>query len=194
MSSRSPRRADLPPSMFSSEELHAKHFLRKALGDLLPTTGGTCPSSTQGSSTSCTKRGYSSPSGRTSRASSRPRTTPSGVSSLPWLALEAPWFQSEDGLAVAWQLVPFEPPLGVSWTPNTSDCPKDAKGYSWSHVLEKGQIQPKYCLSPQAAVGILRRARKRATGLPEALETALQKRALESSPSPTRTAGRTQGR
>lgn len=192
MSSRSQRRASSPPSMFSSEELHAKHFLRKALGDLLPTTGQTSPLSTPGSSTSCTKRVCDSHSGRTSQESLPPRTTPSDASFLPWLALEAPWFQSDDGLAVAWQLDPYEQPPGVSWTPNTSDCPRDAKGCSLSRVLEKGQILPKYCLSPKAATGILKRAKKRATDLPEALETALQKLAQTQSPSPARTTAQTQ--
>lgn len=47
-----------------------------------------------------------------------------------------------------------------------------------SAVLQR-QVSPKYCLSPKAARGILRRAEKRGRALPAALQSALTHLALE---------------
>lgn len=188
MSSRKRRMEDSPPSMFSLEELLAKPSLRKGPEGRLETSAETSPSSTQNSSTYCTGNNDSRPHcGRTSQESSRQGTMRSDASSLPWWGLESHSYLSGDGVAVAWPLDHYEPLPGASWTPNTSDCPRDAKDSSLSHVLEEGPIQQKFFLSPMAAAGILKRAEKRQRTLPKALKTALKKLSSCQSPSPPKT-------
>lgn len=192
MSSRKRRGEDSPPSMFSLEELLAKPSLRKELGGHSETSAGTSPSCTPDSSCCCTSN-LKPLYGKTSQASSTPRITPSDASSPPWSGLNSPSFRSEDGTAVAWLLDLYEPPRGASWTPNTSDCPRDAKDSSLSRVLEKGPIPQKFFLSPMAAAGILKRAEKRQRTLPKALKSALEKLSSCQSPSPQRMTGETLG-
>jgi hypothetical protein len=55
----------------------------------------------------------------------------------------------------------------------TSTDPPDERA-SLSDVLETGPHLLKYCLSPKAAAGILRRAERRDRVLPESLMTALR--------------------
>jgi len=59
-------------------------------------------------------------------------------------------------------------------TLNISECHKDAGVCSLSDVLETGEVQPKFYLSPKACAGILRRAETRGKKLPTALQKALQ--------------------
>ena len=59
-------------------------------------------------------------------------------------------------------------------TLNISECHKDADVCSLSDVLEIGEVQQKYYLSPKACAGILLRAEKRGKKLPTALQKALQ--------------------
>jgi len=66
---------------------------------------------------------------------------------------------------------------GMAWrgeylTLNTSDSPNDAVACGLSDVLED-RVHPRFFLSPKAARGILRRAKKRGRTLPHALEVAL---------------------
>jgi len=192
MSSRSRKKAERPPSIFLSEEPPARPSRRKGRGDPSRMTGETSPSSIAGSSGSSTSEGSSSPSGRTSREYSQLAITPSAASSLPWSVLTAPSCQSEDGLAVAWLLDHYEAPPGEFWTPNTSDCPRDAKDSSLSRVLEEDPIPQKYYLSPRAAAGILRRSDKRKREIPSVLRNALVKVAARS-PSLRKTMGQTRG-
>jgi len=56
---------------------------------------------------------------------------------------------------------------------NTSVWPKDVKECFLSDVLQDGNIQQKYYLSPKACQGILRRAEKRGKKLPNQLYQAL---------------------
>ena len=58
-------------------------------------------------------------------------------------------------------------------TLNISECHKDADVCSLSDVLEIGEVQPKFYLSPKACAGILRRADKRGKKLPDMLKAAL---------------------
>ncbi len=60
------------------------------------------------------------------------------------------------------------------WTLSTSESPSDAVASSLSDVLETtGAHLLKYCLSPKAAKGILRRAARRGRELPDSLMQAL---------------------
>ncbi|MFR7950131.1 MAG: hypothetical protein ACLU4W_03465 [Acutalibacteraceae bacterium] len=62
---------------------------------------------------------------------------------------------------------------GVSWMPNTGECPSAAVESRLSWILE-AIVPPKYYLTPKACNGILRRAERRGKPLPEALESALR--------------------
>jgi len=112
--------------------------------------------------------------GKTSPEFSAQKTTPSGASSLPWLAQMKPSYRSADGQTQAWCLDLNEMPRGVSSMLNISDWPNDASVCSLSRVLETGPIPAKYFLSAKACRGILRRAEKRGKELPELLRHALE--------------------
>jgi hypothetical protein len=56
---------------------------------------------------------------------------------------------------------------------STSESHKDAEECLLSDVLEIGEVQQKFFLSPKACAGILRRAEKRGKQLPTALYQAL---------------------
>ena len=61
---------------------------------------------------------------------------------------------------------------GACWIANISECPSDGVESTLSDIWEPHALS-KYCLSPKAAAGILRRAQKRGRKLPIALEQAL---------------------
>ena len=69
---------------------------------------------------------------------------------------------------------------GQLWMRNTSEFRNGAVASSLSEILETGNIDPRYFLSPKACAGILRRAEKRGKELPKALHQALQAVAGES--------------
>ena len=56
---------------------------------------------------------------------------------------------------------------------NTSELPKDADECLLSDILETGDLQQKYYLSPRACQGILNRAERRGKVLPAMLKAAL---------------------
>jgi len=61
------------------------------------------------------------------------------------------------------------------WTHSILECPKDAEESLLSDILEEtGEHLLRYCLSPKACQGILRRAEKRGRILPPPLEAALK--------------------
>jgi hypothetical protein len=63
---------------------------------------------------------------------------------------------------------------GGFWTLSTSESPSAAAASSLSDVLETpGPHLRRYCLSPKAAGGILRRARRRERELPDGLREAM---------------------
>lgn len=69
---------------------------------------------------------------------------------------------------------------GLAWpggllTLSSSEFPKDATVSLLSDVLETQGVPAKYCLSPKACRGILRRAAKRGRTLPEELRLALER-------------------
>ena len=82
--------------------------------------------------------------------------------------------QGADGRTLVVCLDPRAQSRGASLTPNISDWPNDAAVCSLSQVLERGSIPQRYFLSSTACAGILRRAEKRGTALPPALQQALQ--------------------
>jgi hypothetical protein len=55
---------------------------------------------------------------------------------------------------------------------------KDEGVCSLSDVLETGEVQPQFFLTPKACAGILRRAEARGKKLPDQLHTALKQRAM----------------
>ena len=116
-----------------------------------------------------------SSSGKTSPASSAPKTTHSGAF---WAGLPgkmARWnHQGASGRTLVLCMDPRGQSLGGPWTPNISDWPSDAAVCSLSQVLETGLIPQRYFLSGTACAGILRRAEKRGKDLPAALHAALR--------------------
>jgi DNA (cytosine-5)-methyltransferase 1 len=61
------------------------------------------------------------------------------------------------------------------WTLSTSESPSAAVASTLSDILEPpGPHLARYCLSPRAALGILRRAERRGRVLPAALREALE--------------------
>lgn len=79
--------------------------------------------------------------------------------------------KSGSTLAPLWETAGQLP--GVSWTPNTGECPSAAVESRLSWILE-AIAPPKYYLTPKACNGILRRAERRGKPLPESLESALR--------------------
>ena len=120
-------------------------------------------------------RQSASSSGKTSRASSAPRTTRSGAF---WLGLPEKMsrysHQGKNGRTLVLCMDPAAQSHGGPWTPNISDWPNDAAACSLSQVLEKGSIPQRFFLSGTACAGILRRAEKRGKALPDALHAALR--------------------
>lgn len=121
-----------------------------------------------------------SSSGKTSLASSVPKTTHSGAF---WLGLPEKMtrysHQGENGRTLVLCMDHRAQSLGGPWTPNISEWPNDAAVCSLSQVLEKGLIPPRFFLSGTACAGILRRAEKRGKQLPPSLHAALQAVASE---------------
>src|SRR6266852_1540599 len=60
------------------------------------------------------------------------------------------------------------------WTLNTSESPSGASGSSLPDILQTDGDLSRYCLSPRAAAGILRRAARRGRILPGPLQAALE--------------------
>src|SRR5262245_48408694 len=79
------------------------------------------------------------------------------------------WVPSSEGWGNAGMGGPTE-----CWTLSSSEWPSGVVGCSLSAVLETGPHLSKYCLSPKAARGILRRSVKRRRTLPEHLAAALR--------------------
>jgi hypothetical protein len=83
-----------------------------------------------------------------------------------------------------WPTSGFTTSRGESWTADTSTCPSGGgASTSLADVLE-ASVPPRYCLSPRAAAGILRRAARRGKTLPGALRAALASLARTSEPKP----------
>lgn len=100
--------------------------------------------------------------------------TSPGASSPPTTARSSQWS------ALSSAKSGFTTSRGECWTAVTSECPSDAAASSSLADVLEADVPPRFYLSPKAAAGILRRARKRGRELPPALAEAL--RALGSQP------------
>ena len=115
-------------------------------------------------------------SGRTSRESSQPTTTPSDAS---FQDLWDSTFQSiplmdENFRRVATLSVPREAVRGDCLTLNTSEAPNHVRESTLWQVLVKGSIPERYYLSARACEGIINRAEKKGKPLPQLLRLALE--------------------
>ena len=85
------------------------------------------------------------------------------------------YYQTEqmrsDNSSVAWGNSGMSTPTGC-WTLSISECHSDADVSLLSQVLDHSTPE-RYCLSPKACAGILRRAEKRGKELPPILNQAL---------------------
>ena len=79
----------------------------------------------------------------------------------------------EGGTPAVWWSDPNGGLFGGCLTLNGSEWPSDAVVCSLSQVLEEN-VDPKYCLSPKACLGVLRRAERRGRQLPLLLQQALE--------------------
>lgn len=68
---------------------------------------------------------------------------------------------------------------GESWMLKISESPNAAAACLLSDILETGDLQPRFYLSPRACAGILNRATVRGRKLPTDLESALMKWSIE---------------
>lgn len=116
----------------------------------------------------------------------RAETWPSSI--LEWLRDIAPagsfgrtspesCHRTEDGILVplsgAWSNSGMGSPTECL-TLSSSEFPSGAVASSLSDILETGDVPQRFCLSPQACAGILRRAERRGKTLPQALRAALE--------------------
>ena len=121
-----------------------------------------------------------SSSGRTSPAHSRATAVETLEAWLGrWLGASLA-FRAEDGGRAALQSARTDSSSGACWTRNMSEwnltlAPslRDEGVCSLSSILETGEIDRRYFLSPRACAGILRRAEKRGKDLPPSLFAAL---------------------
>lgn len=152
--------SDGQQSMFSSEDFPAKTSLSLDVVKDWLATDPDCSSSSLVSLRRLLPVGWWS---RTSPVCSRP-TTDGTWDPSSGLSLNA---------GMAWR--------GGAMTLNSEVSRRGAAESSLSDILESpGPHLQKYCLTPKASVGILRRARKRGRGMPKLLEAALLQIAGES--------------
>lgn len=115
-------------------------------------------------------------SGKTSKESCQPMTTPSDVS---FQDLWDSTFQSiplmdENFQRVATLSVPREAVRGDCLTLNTSEAPNHVRESTLWQVLVKDSIPEKYYLSSRACEGIISRAERKGKPLPPLLRLALE--------------------
>lgn len=115
-------------------------------------------------------------SGKTSKGSCQPTTTPSAVS---FQDLWDSTFQSiplmdENFQRVATLSVPREAVRGDCLTLNTSEAPNHVRESTLWQVLVKDSIPEKYYLSSRACEGIINRAERKGKPLPPLLRLALE--------------------
>jgi len=82
----------------------------------------------------------------------------------------------ESGQTPEWREAEALISLGACTTPNISEQHSGAGACFLSQILEE-KAPEKYCLSPKACAGILRRAERRGKDLPPLLKTALMQQA-----------------
>ena len=90
-----------------------------------------------------------------------------------WQVWREPASRPKAGARKAAPLAPKQWSSGQLSTRSGSEWRSGAVACSLSQILETGEIDPQYFLSPKACAGILRRVEKRGKTLPEALRLAL---------------------
>ncbi len=121
---------------------------------------------------------------RTSQDSSVPTEEPT---LLPWLERWLGYtltYRTVDGETPEFSQVKTDSWSGQFWMRNTAEFHSGAVASSLSEILETGEVDRRYFLSPTACRGIIRRAEKRGKELPQALAKALQ--AVAESECPTK--------
>jgi len=121
-------------------------------------------------------------SGRTSLELCPPTTDMISLPCCGGSPAHIPGCPMEGGTPQVWWSDPNGGLFGGCLTLNGSEWPNDAAVSSLSQVLED-RVDQKYCLSPKACSGVLRRAERRGKKLPAPLEEAL--RAVAHAPTPT---------
>jgi len=111
--------------------------------------------------------------GKTSLALSPATTEPTSLPCCGESPEHSPTCPMKDGSPAEWWSDRNGQQSGGCLTLDGSEFPNDAVVSLLSQVLEPS-VDPKYCLSPQAAQGILRRAEKRGRLLPLSLQQALE--------------------
>lgn len=122
--------------------------------------------------------------GKTYRASSAPKTTPSVPSWADWSGAVPPLTcRTPAGPTRVWLLGQSDTPRGGYWMPNSSAWRNDggASLCSLAAVLEAGPVPTRFYLSARACKGILRRAEKSGKQLPPSLHLALESVAFKGS-------------
>lgn len=73
-----------------------------------------------------------------------------------------------------WPTSGFTTSPGESWTADTSECHSEGGAFSYLPDVLVADTPPRFYLSPKAAAGIIRRAKKRGKALPPRLASALR--------------------
>jgi hypothetical protein len=76
--------------------------------------------------------------------------------------------------SVRWATSGFTTSPGECWTADTSECPSEGAAFSSLPAVLVESSHNRFCLSPRAAAGIIRRATKRGRSIPAPLGEALQ--------------------
>ena len=109
-----------------------------------------------------------------SQATKEKTSEPSSGPSVPSATVPLMYLDLRTGagnlLGAYWETVTALP--GVSTTPSTGVCPSAVRESTLSQILNLNAPE-KYCLSPTACAGIIRRAEKRGKELPDMLKEAL---------------------
>ena len=113
-------------------------------------------------------------SGKTSLAHCPPTTDMISLPCCGGSPEHSPECPMAGGKPEAWWSDPNGGLFGGCLTLNTLEWPNDAVVCSLSQVLES-HVDPKYCLSPRACLGVLRRAERRGRQLPPLLQQALER-------------------
>ena len=116
-------------------------------------------------------RGFS---GRTSLVLLPVTTEPTSLPCCGASQAHTPGCPMEGGVPQEWWSDPNGQQSGGCLTLSISQWPNDAAVCSLSQVLEQN-VDPKYCLSPKACSGVLRRAERRGRQLPLLLQQALER-------------------
>lgn len=87
-----------------------------------------------------------------------------------------PSFTQDDGAVKVWTFDKKSMPRGLAGRINVEEWPNDASVKNLKDILQPGsEVHPRFFLSPKACAGILRRAEKRGTTLPQKFKEAAER-------------------